>query len=275
MTDAPKPTPDAGQKPRLTFARILPLLVLAGAVALVFAMGWQDYLRPRVIADSTDALQTFVVEHRYLAVALFMAVYIVVVALSIPGAGILTILGGFLCGWVIAGPAVIVAATIGATVIFLVAKTSIGDVLRARAGPFLDRFAKGFEEDAFNYLLFLRLVPIFPFWLVNIAPAFLGVRVRTFFVTTLVGIIPGTLAYSYVGGSLDSVFTSAQADPGFQSCLAEEMSGARAAGSCNLPVDFGDLITPQILIAIVALGVLALIPVVIRRVRRARGLQVQ
>lgn len=275
MTDAPEPNSDAGQKPRLTFARILPLLVLAGAVALVFAMGWQDYLRPRVIADSTDALQTFVIEHRYLSVALFMAIYIVVVALSIPGAGILTILGGFLCGWVIAGPAVIVAATIGATIIFLVAKTSVGDVLRARAGPFLDRLAKGFEEDAFNYLLFLRLVPIFPFWLVNIAPAFLGVRIRTFFVTTLFGIIPGTLAYAYVGGSLDSIFTSAQADPAFQACLSQEAAGAQAAGSCNLPVDFGDLVTPQILIAIIALGVVALIPVVIRRVRKARGLQVQ
>jgi len=275
MTNAPDQTPGESQKPRLTFARILPLLVLIGAVALVFVMGWQDYLRPRVIADSTDALQTFVIEHRYLAVALFMAIYIVVVALSIPGAGILTILGGFLCGWIIAGPAVIVAATIGATIIFLVAKTSIGDVLRARAGPFLDRLAKGFEEDAFNYLLFLRLVPIFPFWLINIAPAFLGVRVRTFVLTTLFGIIPGTLTYAYVGGSLDSVFTSAQADPAFQACLAEEASGARAAGSCNLPVDFGDLVTPQILIAIIALGVLALIPVAIRRLRQARGLQVQ
>ena len=266
---------DADQKPRLTLRRLLPLALLLGAVALVFVMGWQEYLRPRVIADSTDALQTFVAEHRYLAVAIFMAIYIVVVALSIPGAAILTLLGGFLCGWIIAGPAVVISATIGATIIFLVAKTSLGDVLRARAGPFLDRLASGFEEDAFNYLLFLRLVPLFPFWLVNIAPAFLGVRVRTFFITTFFGIIPGTLTYAYVGGSLDSVFTSAQSDPAFQACLAEEASGARVAGSCNLPVDFGDLVTTEIVIAIAALGVLALIPVAIRHFRKARGLRVE
>jgi uncharacterized membrane protein YdjX (TVP38/TMEM64 family) len=266
---------DADPKPRFSLRRFLPLIVLAGTIGLVFAMGWQDYLRPRVIADSTDALQAFVAQHRVLAVALYMAVYIVVVALSIPGAAILTLLGGFLYGWYIAGPATVIAATIGATIIFLVAKTSVGDVLRARAGPFLDRLAKGFEEDAFNYLLFLRLVPVFPFWLVNIAPAFLGVRIRTYFITTLFGIIPGTLAYSYVGGSLDSIFTSAQADAAYQACLAQEAAGAVAAGSCSLPVDFSDLITPQILIAIIALGVVALIPVVIRRVRARRGLRVE
>jgi len=272
MTDPVTSTEGA---PRFSLRRLLPLALLGAAIALVFAMGWQDYLRARVIADSTDMLQAFVSDHRVLAVALFMAVYIVVIALSIPGGAILTILGGFLYGWYISGPAVVIAATIGATIIFLVAKTSLGDVLRARAGPFLDRLARGFEEDAVNYLLFLRLVPVFPFWLVNIAPAFLGVGVRTFFFTTLFGIIPGTLTYSYVGGSLDSIFSSAQADAGFQACLALEASGARAAGSCDLPIDLGDLVTPQILIAIAALGVLALIPVVIRRMRRARGLEAQ
>ncbi len=261
------------EKPRLSIGRLMPLFVLLALLGLVFAMGWHEYLRPRVIADSTDALQMFVRENQIFAVLVFMAIYVVIVALSVPGASILTILGGFLSGWVLTGFSVVFAATIGAAIVFLVAKTALGDFLRARAGPFLNKLARGFEEDAFHYLLFLRLVPLFPFWLVNIAPAFLGVKVRTFIITTFFGIIPGTFAYAYVGGSLDSVFTSAQADPNFQACLAEEISGTRAAGSCDLVVNFGDLITPEILVAIIALGVLALIPIGLRRYRASRGLR--
>ncbi len=256
------------KKPRISFTRLMPLIIIAALLGLVFAMGWHEYLRPRVIADSTDALQMFVRENYVLAILVFMAIYIVVVALMfVPGAGILTILGGFLCGWLLAWLSVIFAATIGATIAFLVAKSAIGDYLRARAGPALDRLAKGFEEDAFHYLMFLRLVPLFPFWLVNIAPAFLGVRLRTYVVTTFFGIIPGTLAFAYLGGSLDSIFTSAQANEGFQACLADETSGTVAAGSCDLPINFGDLLTTEIFIAFVALGLVALIPVVLRHLR--------
>jgi len=266
-------TPD--QKPRFSIWRLIPLFALAVLLAYGLQAGWLEELRPRTIADQLDGLQMYVQMHLAAAILSFALTYIIVVALSIPGASILTLVIGFLFGWMIGAPLVIVSATIGATIVFLVAKTAIGDFLRARAGPFLDRFATGFEEDAFNYLLFLRLVPIFPFWLVNIAPAFLGVRVQTYFVTTLFGIIPGTFAYAYVGGSLDSIFTSAQAAPAFQACLAEEQTGVRAAGSCDLPINFGNLITTEILIAIIALGVLALIPVVVRRIRKARGLRAE
>lgn len=262
-------------RPRFNIWRLLPLLGLLAVLLYGLQAGWLDELRPRAIADRLDGLQMYVQANLWAAIFAFACTYIIVVALSIPGAAILTLVIGFLFGWQIGGPLVVISATVGATIVFLVAKTALGDILRARAGPFLDRLAKGFEEDAFNYLLFLRLVPVFPFWLVNIAPAFLGVRIRTFFITTLVGIIPGTLAYAYAGGSLDSIFTSAKADPAYQACLAEEAAGARAAGSCDLPLDFGDLVTTEILIAIVALGVLALIPALVRRFRKARGLRTE
>ena len=119
-----------------------------------------------------------------------------VVALSLPGGAVLTLAGGFLFGWFIGGVASIIGATIGATIVFLIARSTIGDALAARAGPFLSRFRQGFQQDAFSYLLFLRLVPIFPFWLVNLAPGLLGVGFGTYVATTLLGIVPGTFAYS-------------------------------------------------------------------------------
>jgi uncharacterized membrane protein YdjX (TVP38/TMEM64 family) len=261
-------SPDA---PRFNLWRLLPLVALIALFAYGIQAGWLEELRPRALADRLDALQMYVQTYLWAAILSFALTYIIVTALSIPGGAILTLMIGFLFGWMIGGPLVVVSATIGATIIFLIAKTALGDVLRARAGPFLDRLAKGFQEDAFNYLLFLRLVPAFPFWLVNIAPAFLGVRVRTYVITTFFGIIPGTLAYAYAGGSLDSIFTSAQADPAYQACLAEEASGARMEGSCDLPIDFGDLITTEILIAVVVLGILAILPAILRRLRAARG----
>ncbi len=126
----------------------------------------------------------------------FVALYAAVVALSLPGGAVLTMAGGFLFGWLLGGLASIVGATIGASIVFLIARSALGEFLAARAGPWLSRFRQGFQDDAFSYLLFLRLVPIFPFWLVNLAPALLGVGFVTYVATTFLGIIPGTFAYS-------------------------------------------------------------------------------
>lgn len=262
---------EENQKPRFSFKRLLPLLILIGLIAAVYYSGLHNYFHARAIADSRDSLQGFVAANLLLAILIFMAGYAAAVALSIPGAAFLTILGGFLFGQWLGGSVVVIAATVGATIIFLVAKTALGDALAARAGPTLERVRAGFADDAFNYLLFLRLVPAFPFWFVNIAPAFTGVATRTYVLATLIGIIPGTFAYAFIGGGLDSIITSAQANPAYQACLAEESSGARAVGSCALPVDFGDVITPQILLAFAALGLVALIPVIVKRLRARKN----
>ena len=120
------------------------------------------------------------------------------VALSIPGAAILTITGGILFGWRVGGLAALLGATTGATIVFLIARGACGESILRRAGPLAGKLAQGFRAHAFNYLLFLRLVPVFPFWLVNLAPAVVGVRLATFVLATALGIIPATFAFALV-----------------------------------------------------------------------------
>jgi len=199
-----------------------------------------------------------------LSLAAFIALYAATVTLSLPGGAVLTIAGGFLFGWFLGGVASIIGATIGACAVFLVARSSLGDFLAARAGPWLSRFRQGFQEDAFSYLLFLRLVPIFPFWLVNLAPGLLGVSFATYVVTTILGIIPGTFAYSLAGNGLDSLIEAQQAM--HQSCLAKIGPGGQE--SCPYALDPGALLTPELIAGLVALGLVALVPVVVKWFRR-------
>jgi uncharacterized membrane protein YdjX (TVP38/TMEM64 family) len=172
----------------------------------------------------------------------------------------LTVFGGFLFGWLVGGIAAAVAASIGATIVFLIARTSVGDVLLRRAGPRLKRLAEGFREDALSYLLFLRLVPVFPFWLVNLAPAFLGVPLKTFVLGTSIGVVPNTFAFAFAGAGLDSVIDAQKAAK--QACIAAGRS------DCYMHLDLHALVTPKLLIALGMLGALALIPVLVRRYGR-------
>src|SRR5690606_8252078 len=159
---------------RQTLRRYLPLGLLLAAMAAVYAAGGHRHISFAALAEHREALLAFVAAHRVAALGLYMLVYVAAIALSLPGGALLTIAGGFLFGWLVAGAAVVVAATVGATIVFLVARTSLGETLSRRAGPALNRLAVGFRQDALAYLLFLRLVPVFPFWLVNLAPALLG-----------------------------------------------------------------------------------------------------
>jgi uncharacterized membrane protein YdjX (TVP38/TMEM64 family) len=244
--------------------RLWPLLLLIAATAFVFAMGWHRYLTLEELASRRDALRAAIAANTPLALLVFMGVYAASVALSLPGAGVLTLAGGFLFGWLLGGVAAIIAATAGAAIIFLIAKTSVGELLAARAGPWLERVRDGFQENAFSYLLFLRLVPIFPFWLVNLAPALLGVSFSTYVLATVIGIIPGSFAYAIAGKGLDSVIAAQQAM--HQSCLAK--MGPDAEKLCPFKIEPGALLTPGLIAGFVALGVVALIPIVVKRFRR-------
>jgi uncharacterized membrane protein YdjX (TVP38/TMEM64 family) len=177
----------------------------------------------------------------------FVAIYVLVVAFSLPGAVWMTIGGGFVFGAASAAVYVIVAATLGASAIFLVARYALGDVLRAKAGPAMRRMEAGFRENALSYLLVLRLVPLFPFWLVNLVPAFLGVPLRTFVIGTFVGIIPGSVVYCLVGNGLGAVFDAGETP------------------------DLGIIFEPEILAPIVGLAVLSVVPVVYKRLRRTKS----
>ena len=157
-------------------------------------------------------------------------------------------------------------ATLGATLIFLVARTAFGEPLLRRAGPRVKQLAQGFRDDAFSYLLFLRLVPAFPFFLVNLVPAFAGVRLGPFVAATVLGIIPGAVVYALAGTGLDSVIAAQQAAN--RDCLA----AGRA--DCHFIFDPKDVLTPQLIGALIALGLLALVPVAVKKLRarsRAAG----
>ena len=205
------------------------------------------------------AIDAFVSEHRVLAVLAYIGLYTVAVALSVPGAAFLTVSGGFLFGVVAGASAAVIGATMGATIIFLVARTALGEPLLRRAGPRAIKLAQGFRDDAFSYLLFLRLVPVFPFFLVNLVPAFAGVRLGPFVAATALGVIPAAFVYAFAGTGLDSVIVAQSHS--HRDCLAA------GRPDCAMSFDAKDILTPQLIGALVALGLLALVPVVVKRLR--------
>lgn len=237
--------------PTPAWKRLLPLAVLALGIGAVFALDLDRYLSFSALAENRQALAGWVDGNPVLAPAGFILAYALAVALSIPGAIFLTLAGGLLFG-VVAGTLYVVAgATLGATLLFLAARTALGDLLRAKAGPWLAKLEDGFRRDALSYLLFLRLVPAFPFWLVNLVPAFLGVKLTTFVLGTFLGIIPGTLVYVSVGNGLGAVL-----DQG------------------GTP-DLGIIFTPSVLLPLLGLAALSLVPILLKRFKRpteaARG----
>lgn len=237
--------------------RFLPLVLIVAAGTAICLSGLHRYLTLEALVHHRDELAALVRDHPALAMAIFLGVYVLVTALGLPGGLILTAVGGLLFGTLIGGSIAIVGATIGASLIFLVARTAAGTVLTERAGPLAARLSANFRTNAFNYLLFLRLVPAFPFFLVNLVPALCGVPLRTYVLATAIGIIPGTFAFASVGTGLDSI-VAAQSER-YHACVASGAPGCR--------VDFDPLaaLTPQMLIALVALGLLSLLPVVARR----------
>jgi uncharacterized membrane protein YdjX (TVP38/TMEM64 family) len=250
--------PQTCNKSKSGIKRYLPLIVLLLAIAGAYLAGLHKYVSLNVVAENREILTAAVRDNLWLALGAYALIYTVSTALSLPGGALLTIVGGFLFGWLIGGLTTVIAATLGATVVFLIAKSSLGDFLTQKAGPFAKKLAEGFNTDAFNYLMFLRLVPVFPFWLINIAPALFNVRLRTYVITTFLGIIPGTFAIAVLGAGLGSVIDRQKAI--FDTCVAD-----KGLENCTFNVDAGALLTPQLLAAFAALGVVALIPVALKR----------
>ncbi len=245
MSAAESPSPDRQQKAASGFGykRLLPLVLLGGGIAAFFALGLDRYLTFEQLREHRETLTAFVDTMPVASVAIFVLVYTVAVALSVPGAAILTLTGGFLFGIWEGTAAVVVGATAGATALFLAARFVLGDVLRAKAGPWLAKMEAGFNEDALSYLLVLRLIPAFPFFIVNLVPAFLGVSLRTFVIATFLGIIPGTFVFASIGAGLGSIFDSMQ---------EFSLKGA---------------LTPQVITALVGLALLSLLPVAYKKIK--------
>lgn len=227
--------------------RFLPLGILLAGLVAFFAFGLDDYVSLDVLKDNRQALLGYVAENAVLASIVFFLVYAVAVAFSLPGGAVLTIVGGFMFGIVWGAGLVVFGATLGATCVFLAARTALGDTLRRKAGPWMARLEAGFQENATSYLITLRLVPVAPFWLVNLVPAFFGVRLGTFVLTTFFGIIPGTVVYVSVGHGLGATL-----DQGGEP-------------------DLGIIFRPEILLPLVGLALLSLLPVVYKKLKARKA----
>jgi uncharacterized membrane protein YdjX (TVP38/TMEM64 family) len=213
--------------------RLLPLGLLVAAWIVFMLAGGSRYLTFSALARNHDWLCGLVQQWGILAAFGYIVVYATLVALSVPGGAVLTIAGGFLFGPWLGTLCAVVGATLGATGIFLAARAGLGG-LAHRAGPFVARLEAGFRADAFNYLLVLRLVFIVPFWLVNLVPALVGVKLWTYVLATFIGIIPATFVFASLGSGLSNVVE----EPGL-----------------------AVLLRPSVLGPIVGLALLALVPV--------------
>jgi len=226
------------------FRRWLPLAGIALAAILFVAFGYESWLSFDALKEHRQALLEAVARQPIPAAAVFVALYALATALSLPIATLLTLVGGFLFGALAGTAYVVLGATLGAAMLFLAARSALGSGLHDRAGPWLGRLRDGFRENAFSYLLFLRLIPIFPFFVVNLVPALMGMRLLPYLVATLIGILPASAIYVYAGVGLGSVL-----DRGEHFSLA-------------------GILTPEMMAALVGLALLSLLPVLIGKLRR-------
>lgn len=257
MKQASRSRPDDALPAPARGWRWLPVLVLAGLIALVFGLGLQDRLSLPALIEHRDAVRGWVDGHFALAVGAFALLYVVVVALSIPAAAAMSLAGGFLFGWMLSAPVTTLAATAGAAIVFEIVKTSFGAALAERSGPFLARLSRGFAENGFSLLLFLRLTPVFPFWAVNAVAGLSRMALGTFLAATLIGIIPGAIAFALVGAGLDQVID----DQALAFKVCAEQNGAE---NCHASLNAAGLISPELLWGLSGLGLIALLPTLVK-----------
>jgi len=226
--------------------RWLPLLIIFAVLVFIFSTGLHKYLSFESLKTHRNILAQWTTEHFWLSSMLFIAIYTIAVAVSIPGATFLTLAGGFLFGPVFGSILVVISATMGATILYFAVKTSLSDWLAQKATGWISKMREGFQDNAFSYLLFLRLVPVFPFWVINIVPALLGVSAATFIVATFFGIMPGSVVYVLVGNGLNHIFAT------------------------NQTPNLGIIFDPKVLYPILALAALSLLPVIYQKFFKKR-----
>ena len=226
--------------------RAWPLLLIAAAIAVLFATGWNQYLSLDALRANEAVLRAIVADNLWLALGLFVGAYFLIVCTYIPGASIMTLAGGFLFGTVLGAAATVVGATLGAIGAWWLIRTSLGEPLRAKAeksGGLLKKLIDGFQGNAFSYVLSLRLIPVAPFWLVNAAAGLGSAPLRPYALATFLGIIPGTVIYSSIGAGLGELF--------------------RRGETPDLKV----ILEPQFLFPLVGLAALSFVPAVWKALR--------
>jgi LPXTG-motif cell wall-anchored protein len=225
----------------------LPLLFLLLIILLFYFFNLQKYFSFSFLQQENQRLKIMVADHFFLSLLIFGGIYIIVAATSLPIAAFLTILGGFLFGPFVSLIVIDISATIGATLLFLVVKTTFGELLKEKATPWVKKMEEGFQQNASSYLLSLRLVPLFPFWAVTVVSALLGMNVRSFFLATLIGIIPGTFVYALVGNGLGALLEKGQ------------------------PPDLHIIFSPEIFFPLLGLALLSLLPILYKKRKNNNG----
>jgi uncharacterized membrane protein YdjX (TVP38/TMEM64 family) len=211
--------------------KIVILAFAALLIGLFFYFDLGRYLTLSSLKANRDALVAYYEQHRFFTVTLFVLVYIIQTALSLPGATVLTLAAGAVFGSVAGTVYVNIGATVGATLAFLVARYLFRDVIQNKFGARIGKINAELEARGLNYLLFLRLVPLVPFFLINLGSGLTRLPLRTFFIGTMIGIIPGSFVYTNAGASLATI------------------------------TSMGDIVSPRVLGAFALLGLFALVPV--------------
>lgn len=240
--------PDPAARPRAQrrWVRWLPLAILVLGTVLFFALGLNRYVSFTKLRMYHQDLTDFVAAYYVKALLIYGVIYLLFVALSLPGVAWLTIVGGLLFGIVPATIVVVLAATAGACLLFAAAKTSLGEYLHTHAGPWFGKMERGFAENQWSYMLIMRLVPVLPFFIANLIPAFLGVPLHIFAITTVIGIIPATAIFATIGHGLGSVLKN------------------------NEVLSWHGLFTLEIKLALFGLALLAALPILIKYWRHRR-----
>ena len=228
-------------KESLRDRRVWIALLVVAALIFMRLSGAAGYITLDSVRSHRSLLLAFVERHGILAAAGYVMTYITVAALALPGAALLSLIDGFLFGAVLGTTLTVTGATIGATLVFLLANSLLGRDLSDRFGRQAQRLAAGFRRDAASYLLVLRLVPFFPFFLVNLVPAIVGIPLRTFVITTFLGIIPGSAVYSLGGAGLGAILDSGQ------------------------PLTAGSILTPGVVAGLIGLAAMSLAAIPARR----------
>lgn len=227
--------------------KYLPITLLVSGLLLAIYFDVHKLLSFEVIGENYSLIKNYIDEQFLLSIIIFAAGYALIVAFSIPGASVLSLMYGALLGTIVSGFLVVISATIGASMIFLAARYAFADTLKERAGPWLSKMQDGFNKNAVSYLLFLRLVPAFPFFVVNIVPAFMGVTLRTYIITTFFGIMPGTFVFASIGNGIGYVLEQGKSP------------------------DLSVLSSPEILLPLAALGLLSLIPIAYKKIKAGKA----
>ena len=232
------------QRPLALLKRFGPAALVLAAIVVAFASGITHHLSLHELRDRRETIVALDHIHPVLSVLAYVGLYTLVIALSLPAALPMTVAGGLFFGPWVGGLAAAIGCTLGGTIVYLVCRTAAGDVLRRTAGARVAEIEDGVRRDAFFYILMLRLLPVMPFGLTTLALGFLEIPVLTFTAATFVGIIPLSFIYARLGSGLNAAFAS------------------------HRRLNLHSLLQPPILLALAALALLSLSPIIIRRLRR-------